>query len=187
MPTRLTWRRVFGVIPVPVLYGAQLPEDRAGAQQLMWVRIAPGYEADEGLLMHELHHVEQYWGVGAALAAISVLLGWQAAPLAASALAELAPLMARFGWPPEAAGAYVLAHIALVALLGGHGLLYRFSRTYRLVAEVAAFRVQMRYWNGETDHAKPRQLTLERAAELLARPVYRLGISLDEARAALTG
>lgn len=57
--------------------------------------------------------------------------------------------------------------------LGVGGILYRFSRAYRLWAEAQAYRVQMRY---------PPAMTLDDAAQRLMSPRYNLNLTLDEAK-----
>ncbi len=58
-----------------------------------------------------------------------------------------------------------------------HPALYLFSRAYRELAEVAAYRVQMRYPDGRGG-----QLTLDNAAARLAGARYQLAITVEEAR-----
>ena len=60
-----------------------------------------------------------------------------------------------------------------------HSVLYAFRRSYRLACEAAAYRVQMNHPNGRGG-----ALALEDAAWYLAND-YRLGITVEEARAAI--
>ncbi len=64
--------------------------------------------------------------------------------------------------------------------LGVHSLLYLLVRRYRLWAEVQAYRAQMEHRDRHGGY-----LTIEAAAARLANPRYRLGLTVDQAAAAL--
>ncbi|MGQ0710350.1 MAG: hypothetical protein ACT4NV_11440 [Rhodoferax sp.] len=68
------------------------------------------------------------------------------------------------------------AHFAPLGLVA-HSLAYALWPRYRLWAEVQAYRVQMRHPDATGGY-----LTLEAAAERLASPRYRLGITPADAR-----
>ncbi len=57
----MRWRRVLGIIPVPIIYTDDLPERVGGVASGPIVRIRPRYEKDEGIHRHELAHVELFW------------------------------------------------------------------------------------------------------------------------------
>ena len=84
---------VDGILPALVVYTKRVPKGSAGCANGPVIRILPSHENDEGLLQHELTHVQQ---------------------------------------------AYRLLFIF-------HALLYYFSNSYRLQAEVDAYRKQLEY------------------------------------------
>jgi hypothetical protein len=55
------WRRIYGFIPVPVIYTDNLPERFGGLFCGLWIKIRPKYKHDLGLLEHELTHARQFW------------------------------------------------------------------------------------------------------------------------------
>lgn len=67
-----------------------------------------------------------------------------------------------------------------VLLFVVHALLYLFVRRYRQWAEARAYGVQMNFPDRNGEH-----LSLDLAAYRLALPCYDLGITQDEARAAI--
>lgn len=123
----------------------------------LWAR------GDAGLLQHELEHVRQFWRLGIPVMIVNGLVaGW---------------LALQFGSPllPLQAGLTVG-----IFSLSMHSILYLVSRGYREQAEVDAYRTQMRFPDG-----KGGQLTLDGAATRLAGDRYKLGITIDQARALL--
>jgi len=62
-----------------------------------------------------------------------------------------------------------------------HGLLYKFVRRYRLWSEAAAYKIQMKFTNG---NGVP--LTLVGAATHLRSKRYRFGLTVEQAMEALT-
>ena len=80
--------------------------------------------------------------------------------------------------------AHELEHVrqAWCGLLLGHALLYQFVRRYRQWAEIRAYREQMCWLRADGAY-----LSLDDAAWRLTSPRYNLGITIDEARAALKG
>ena len=127
------------------------------------IKIRIGYEADIGLYQHELTHVKQFaWP-----ALIGTLLGLAAA----AAFPALSAV-----WPGDGA----VLGLSLGAMF--HPLAYLWVRRYRLWAEAQAYGVQMNYpdrYGGK--------LSLDNAAYRLTLPNYKLGITLDEAKARLMG
>jgi len=74
-----------------------------------------------------------------------------------------------------------LTHVAQWwSSLALHPFLYRFWKFYRLQSEAAAYFVQMQY-----PDRKGHFVTLDEAAEMLAKPRYRLDLSVADARVAL--
>jgi hypothetical protein len=57
----MKWRSVFGIIPVPVFYTDDLPENVGGRALYGAIYIRPKYERDEGIHQHELAHIELLW------------------------------------------------------------------------------------------------------------------------------
>jgi hypothetical protein len=84
---------VDGILPALVVYTKRVPKGSAGCANGPVIRILPSHKNDEGLLQHELIHVQQ---------------------------------------------AYRLLFIF-------HALLYYFNDSYRLQAEVEAYRKQLEY------------------------------------------
>jgi len=122
------------------------------------VFIRKGYETDEGLHQHEQTHVKQ----AAAFSAVGLLLGL--------GVSHLYPL---YGYLPALWGA-LAGQIA-------DGLLYYFSKTYRLFAEAQAYRKQMQY---PSSNGGP-PLTIEQAIYYLTRD-YHETLTPEQARALLT-
>lgn len=85
-----------------------------------FIKIRPKYQNDKGLLLHEIEHVNQWWRAVIYCVVCAVLL--------------------------SVAGLSDAAIILLVLAPSAHGILYRFSRRYRLNAEVAAYRRQIQYY-----------------------------------------
>lgn len=134
---------------------------RMVARGVPLVEVRTAHAADVGLLRHELMHAAQFWW--AAMMCIAV----------AQLLAALAP------WP---VGVAVCVMVSLVLAPVIDTWLYRNVRRYRLDAEVEAYREQM-LWPDKRGGF----LSLETAAELLALPRYRLGLTREQARAELMG
>lgn len=155
---RLLW---IGVAPALVRLTDEMPEDVGGYARGPLVGIRPRYEADEGLLRHELTHVVWFWVVGMVAAAIN---GPIAAWLAYSFGSPIAPLQAGIA-------------VGIFCLLFMYSILYTWSRDYRQAAEAAAYREQMRWGD-----AKGGRMSIEGAAKRLAGARYDLGITVDEAR-----
>lgn len=144
-----------------------MPAGVAGDARGPVVRIHPDMwtRGDEGLLQHELEHVRQFYRMWILSTIVNApLAGWLALHFAS----PLSPLQAAL-----AVG---------ISCLAMHPLLYLRSRTYRELAEVDAYRVQMRYPDG-----KGGQLSLDDAAARLAGPRYGLGITAVEAGELLAG
>ena len=145
-----------------------LPEGRAGVTQGPVIRIRPRYRNDEGLYRHEYAHVKQFFVMWAVLMAVNVPLAWLAAGW----------------WLPFASAAAVEPWTVAVTVVAwcsaGHPLLYLYSRRYRQYAEAAAYREQTRWPDGQGG-----QLSLDDAAARLALPLYNLGITAEQAKAAL--
>lgn len=129
------------------------------------VMVAEGYREDRGLLEHELEHVRQFWA------------GWFAGGLLLGNLLLLA-FAADFALP--AIGLMALLVVALP--VAAHPGLYTMCCSYRLWAEVAAYRVQMRH---PDRHGVC--FPIEAAAARLLAPVYALELSAQEALAAIEG
>lgn len=155
-----------------VSYTDELPVGAAGDARGPFIRIRKGYEADEGLYQHELRHVKQWAIVGAVLGVLNAAGAWAIW----SAWSAVAPSIGGLT-PPQAAAA-----LGFATFVAGHGALYLFKRAYRQAAEVDAYRTQMRFPNGRGG-----QLTLDKAAELLTRPNYRLDLTFAQARILLRG
>ncbi|TAK45272.1 MAG: hypothetical protein EPO27_10670 [Betaproteobacteria bacterium] len=158
----MAWRRIFGFIPVPVVYTDRLPEGVGGRAIGPLVQIRPKYRerGDEGLHQHELDHVKQFWRLW--LVSFVALL-W---PLAGPEALDLASQDA-------------LAYAAALALLP-HTLLYHLARPYRLYAEAHAYKVQTRYPDGLGG-----ALTPAKAAMRLTAARYRLDLTFGEALEAI--
>ena len=56
----MEWRRIYGIIPVPVFYVDDLGPF-AGRSNGFFVRIVEKYKEDRGLLEHELQHCRQFY------------------------------------------------------------------------------------------------------------------------------
>lgn len=116
------------------------------------------YRYDRGIREHEKEHVFQWMVV--AIIVLTVLCALCAAGI----------------W-----NSWIL-NAGLFVTCTGHALLYVGVRRYRLWCEVWAYREQMR-WPDRTG----RYLTLELAAWRLSQPLYRLGLSLEQAKDLLQG
>lgn len=103
-----------------VIYTDSLPADVGGRTNACLVRIRSKYRNDAGIHAHEYEHVRQWW--------VGVLIG----ALAAFVLTFLPELSAWSSW-------WMFALIAGVAL---HPLAYMLLPSYRLWAEVRAYRIQ---------------------------------------------
>lgn len=150
-----------------ILVTDAMPDGVAGDARGPVVRIGAKQHArgDEGLLQHELEHVRQFYRMWLFGAIVN-------APFAAwLALHFASPLS-----PLQAALAVGISCLAM------HPLLYLRFRVYREQAEVDAYRAQVRYPDG-----KGGQLSLDGAAERLARERYGLGITTEEAMELLVG
>ena len=157
----LGWRRVLGIVPVPIFYTDRLPHG-VGARVAWYapiVSIRPKYHGDEGLHRHELEHVRQWWTCFAAMGAITTL-----------ALLVILPVV---GHPMPQESLMLALWLSWLA----HPLLHTLSRPYRTIAEIYAFRKQMMYANR---HGEP--LSREEAGARLASSRYMLQIGQTEAR-----
>lgn len=139
--------------PHLTFYTDNLPANFGGCANAFVVRIRPKYRDDAGIHAHEYEHVRQ-WYVGVALGALAACL----MNLIPSAWAAL--------WP-----------LALSAGCALHPLAYLLLPRYRLWAEAAAYRIQLRHY--------PDDRTRLFAGFIAAN--YGLGVSVDEAEAALMG
>lgn len=110
--------------PHIVFYAEDLPPQFIGTSKMCVVKIRPKYRADEGTHRHEATHVMQWY--------TTLLLGVIAC-LALLRTPALAP-WAQY-WPA-----------VLAAGLAADPLAYGFIKSYRLWAEVQAYRVQARYY-----------------------------------------
>ena len=162
-------RRVFGLLPAFVRYTLALPEIAAGRQTKWFALLREGYENDAGLLEHELTHVRQWYALLGACAALGVLLS-----AALWLLGGLLLWMAALAVMPG----------ALVMGVYAHGRLYTVSARYRLWAEAAAYREQLRHYP-EDDTEDKRRLRFMLFAMFLTLPAYRLSITQDEAEAVM--
>lgn len=136
-------------LPFIKLYTDDLPDDVGGTAVYFIVRIRPKYRDDIGIQTHEYQHVKQWY----TLFAIGAL-----AALALAYVPELAQ------WRD-----YWIA--ALLAGVFAHNLLYTLVPKYRLWAEVAAYREQLKYYPDDR-------------AELFAGFIasrYRLDVSREDA------
>lgn len=164
----------FHLLPFPhvVIHAVTRDAGVAGDARLMVIRIAPGYEADQGLLEHEREHVRQFY-----LAGILAALAVSVALIALVSLDALQAWLASWPMGYGAAGVgAVWAFAACVAFGAAHSVLYRRVRDYRLFAEIAAYRVQMRY---PDRHGQ--SMSALTGAHRLALPMYRLEITQYEA------
>jgi hypothetical protein len=112
-----------------VFYVKTLPPNVGGGVNLFVIRILEKYRDDYGIYKHELVHVKQW--------AVSFAIG-----LLCAAIVSLVQ------------GSSSLEMWWLFALAGGtaHGLMYLVLPSYRLWAEVQAFREQAKHY---TDDRKP--------------------------------
>lgn len=123
--------RFIGPFPAFIHYTDDM-EDWQGAYATgPVVRIRPKYRdrGDDGIHLHELEHVRQWYAgliIGVALA-IALL------------------------FVPELAEFSTYWHTALLAGIGIHGLLYRLLWPYRLWAEVTAYRKQLATYPAGSD------------------------------------
>lgn len=102
-----------------VQYTDNVPAPHGGVTYGPWVRILPKYRGDAGLLAHELVHVKQFWiGLLAALPWLYTLFTLQ---------------------PSDALRAYAVA-VGLIVVA-----LFAMRKRLILMAEVAAYKVQMTY------------------------------------------
>jgi hypothetical protein len=149
--------RWIGLLPVFVFYTDSMSDWQGGCAAGPIIRIRPKYR-DRGDEGIHLHEMEhaRQWYAGLMIGAVLAL-----ALLLAPGLAEIS------------------AHwlLVLIAGIGIHGLLYLLLRTYRRWAEVTAYRKQLATYPAGTDCMW--------AARVLATK-YRLGISIDDARLALS-
>ena len=120
-----------------------VPEGAGGCARGPLIFIREKYRNDRGILEHERAHRKQWFVQTVVWAALLAAAAWC------------------FAIPYE---------IAIVSI-GAHGGLYLVVRRYRLWAEVAAYREQMKWGN----------LAPESAARRLAKPCYRLGITAEQA------
>lgn len=104
-----------------------LKSSQAGTTHGPVVVIRPGYEADHGLLAHELAHVRQFWRYG--LAALLVIAG--------TGLLGAVVMIAGIEIPLHA--------FALLGLLLNPAL-YALWPEWRFVDEVAAYRAQANFY-----------------------------------------
>lgn len=162
----MRWERVFGLIPTPVFYTDDLPEDVGGCVAY-WVvpivKIRPKYQADEGILQHELQHCRQFWAITLLLAIVNV-------PVAA-----ILHLQWGVTWGYGVTASWV-ASLALMAF----PLMYTFSPMTRLWAEASAYRVQMQFPDRDGH-----RLTLDEAVQRLMSPRYNLNLDPETARDAI--
>lgn len=100
------------------IYTDNLPPNVGGCANGPIVRIRPKYRDDAGIHAHEYLHVEQFWIAG--LAALMLIGG----------------ICRAAGWPIE----------LCITGLAAHPLLYKLAPAYRLWAEVAAYREQLRHY-----------------------------------------
>lgn len=145
-----------------MVYTDRVLGPRAGGDTRAFVVfIRPKYRQDEGIREHELTHVWQWW--------MGCVIGFFASGLAA----WFYLLQPWWSW------------LVSGALLGGtaHVLLYYFSRRYRLWAEARAYRQQMLY----PDRNGVRLSLDEAAVRLGDNELYKLGVTVDQAREALKG
>jgi hypothetical protein len=154
-------RFVYGLVPVPVLYTERLP-GQTGGRMLGWlplVLIRPKYANDEGLHQHQLVHVRQWWFMFA-------LMAW----MIAVAVRFIAP---HITGPLPREALFLGIWLSCVT----HAVVYQFSPAYRVIAEVMAYRAQMRFRD-----RKGRRMPLESAVSMLTSDRYRLGITESKAR-----
>lgn len=142
-----------------IIFTDRMPVEMGGRARGPVVLIRPKYRDDAGLLAHELVHVGQFWGPAVMFSILGALL-----------LMQPDPLLVYIG--------YVLPGLGLAI----HSVFYRFDRTYRLWAEVSAYRVQMQ----RPDRTGAR-MSAETAASMLMMPRYEFNLTAAEALAAITG
>lgn len=91
-----------------------------------FIKIRPKYANDKGLLLHEIEHVNQWWRCLFICLIASALFG--------------------------VIGIGILSSLSLALAPSLHGVLYRFSRKYRLRSEVSAYRKQLSYYGPATSN-----------------------------------
>lgn len=133
---------------------------QAGASRGPLVIIRPGYEADAGLLAHELLHVWHWWMYGALATALIALSGYLAGSV-------------------EIAGTVFPLWSLAPAGIAANPLAYVLWPEWREAEEIAAYRVQATYYPIEQQPAK-----LAKFARFIATR-YGLDISEEEALEAL--
>lgn len=154
-------RFVYGLVPAPVFYTERLPEPTGGCLHgwLPILLIRPKYSNDEGLHQHQLVHVRQWWFMFALMAWMIVVAVRFIAPHI------IGPL------PHEA----LFLGVWLSCIT--HRVVYHFSPAYRVIAEVMAYRAQMRF-----PDRKGRRMPLDVAVARLTSDRYQLGLTESKAR-----
>lgn len=111
-------------LPHLTIYTDNLPANVGGRANGPVIRIQPQYKDDAGIHAHELEHVRQWY----TFVALGVLV---------SAILRFAPAVVDYStyWP-----------LAAIIGAGVHPLLYLAVPSYRLWAEVQAYRVQAGYY-----------------------------------------
>lgn len=115
------------MLPSLTIYTDNLPPGVGGCANGPVVRIQPKYRDDTGIHAHEAEHVRQWYA--------GVLIG----VLAALTLTIFPALEKWSDWWP----------LALIAGCALHPLAYLLLPRYRLWAEVAAYRIQLRHYAGD--------------------------------------
>jgi len=142
-------RFVYGILPAFMRYKAK--SDRAGGAKFIFIYINNKYKDDQGIINHELMHVKQFYRM-------SLLSLWGVVIYLMGGL--MTPL--------------VIGVIGFCA----HTILYRFSESYRYVAEVEAFKVQLKsYDRSEMDY----DATVRKLVYILVTR-YNVDVSLAQAR-----
>lgn len=129
---------------------------QAGTARGPLVTIRPGYEADTGLLAHELIHVWRWWLYGGLATALIALAGWLIGTIELAGIAFPAWSFAPIG-------------------MGANSLAYALWPEWRAAEEIAAYRVQALCYPAEQQPAK-----LAKFAEFIAE---RYGLDISEAEA----
>ena len=157
----LKWRLVFRVVPVPITYTEKLPEG-IGAR-IPWyapvVQIRPKYRGDEGLVQHELEHARQWWQCFATMGVLTTL--------------GLVVAISVLGHPMPQQSLIVGVWLSWLA----HPVLHTLSRPYRTIAEINAYRRQIKYTDRHGE-----ALSLDAAAARLSGSRYMLRLGYEEAR-----
>ena len=112
------------VLPPAIIFMVDnLPPNTGGVANGPVIRLLKKYENDEGIKMHELEHVKQWWTAGIVVA---LLLG-----IASFAINAL----------------LIVNTIAMIAAAGiaAHSLMYMLIKPYRYWAELKAYTVQASY------------------------------------------